>query len=463
MSAKQSPWGEELNELLNFIENNPPEKEYWYFYDWEKKLTENIPNWKELINDENNWDKIKNVKARENNDDLWECFINAVGADLLNYCLVSSDDDLRVGAKSWLDEKFINKLDYIHPALIDLWKKLNEFGKRYVIDEVFERFSGELFEWHHRYLRYLEEIIDRIIYYSYDLHAARHLARLLGLVPLVAGYIPSREILNLRDLIEKSGDEYFLKIVDEKIEERKKACELLALVNHFFQFPYDLNRDEKELIARAIDKFRRNGYSTAPLPKIYLSYETPPLFVAYPELEDELEEIGRRERKEEPVIPRNRERGRPETISIEEVLGCYVPAQQKIILYARGINWFAKKYGIEENLLRMVVLLHEIGHWITHLLPKPDVSSWPTEFFIETSEEVTEGWAQLITYWVVDEIGGKIKNVFEKLNRCQSSIYHVYRNFIGENIDSVIGSLKELRKLNRPATLDDWEGIVKSK
>ncbi|MEM5810265.1 MAG: hypothetical protein QW156_05235 [Candidatus Aenigmatarchaeota archaeon] len=151
-----------------------------------KKLTENIPNWKELINDENNWDKIKNVKARENNDDLWECFINAVGADLLNYCLVSSDDDLRVGAKSWLDEKFINKLDYIHPALIDLWKKLNEFGKRYVIDEVFERFSGELFEWHHRYLRYLEGII----YHSYDLHAARHLARLLGWVPLVAGYIP---------------------------------------------------------------------------------------------------------------------------------------------------------------------------------------------------------------------------------------------------------------------------------
>ncbi|MEO0297321.1 MAG: hypothetical protein ABIN23_07750, partial [candidate division WOR-3 bacterium] len=153
------------------------------------------------------------------------------------------------------------------------------------------------------------------------------------------------------------------------------------------------------------------------------------------------------------------ERRRPETISIEEVLGCYVP-NQKIILYARGISWFARRYGIEENLLRMVVLLHEIGHWITHLLPKPGASSWPTEFFIETSEEVKEGWAQLITYWVVDEIGGKIKEIFEKLNNYQSYPYKRYKDFENIEEEKIIDSLKILRQLNKPATIEDWKRIV---
>ncbi|MEO0270016.1 MAG: hypothetical protein ABIN73_09790 [candidate division WOR-3 bacterium] len=452
---------EGLNNLLKFIKENPPKEKSWSSSDWRKKLTENIPNWKKLINDKKNWEKIKNVKAGSDNDELWRCFIDAAGVDLLNYCLVSSDKDLQEGAKWWLREKLIEELEYIHPAMIDLWEKLNEFGKKYVINEVFARFPGEAFEWYIRYLREIIYFLHRIIYHSGDSHITHHLPCLLGLVPPVVGYIPSKEILNLRDIIEKAGDKYFLKIVDEKIEERKKAFELPLLLNRSLQIPYYLNRDEKELIARAIDKFRRNGYSTAPLPEIYLSYEIPPLFVAYPELEDELEEIGRRrEIEEEPVIPRNRERGRPETISIEELLGCYVPAQQKIILYARGINWFAKKYGIEENLLRMVVLLHEIGHWITHLLPKRGVSLWPTEFFIATSEEVTEGWAQLITYWVVDEIGVKIRDAFEKLNRDQSSAYRVYEIFKGKDINSVIDSLEKLRILNKPATLDDWKRIM---
>ncbi|MEO0232313.1 MAG: hypothetical protein ABIM29_07215 [candidate division WOR-3 bacterium] len=444
-----------LNALLKFIENNPPEKRGWSWSDWENKLTEKIPNWKEIIKDKNNWDEIKNVKARRNDDELWKLFIDVVGIDLLNYCLNSTDDDLQEAAKEWLEEKFVGKplgekLDYIFPNSIKLWKGFNNHIKKYVIDEVFEWYPGEPFKSYRNLAHHLEYLIE-----------FNRIREFYMVLPPI-GYIPSREILNLREIIEKADDKDSLKIVDEKIEERKKACEIS--VNRSLQIPYILNRNERELIARAIDKFRRNGYSTAPLPEIYLSYEIPPLFVAYPELEDELEEIGRRrEIEEEPVIPRNRERGRPETISIEEVLGCYVPAQQKIILYARGINWFAKKYGIEGNLLRMVVLLHEIGHWITHLLPKPDVSSWPTEFFIETSEEVTEGWAQLITYWVVDEIGGEIKNVFEKLNKHQSSVYRVYEIFKGENINSVIDSLDILRMLNRPATLDDWKKIMRIK
>jgi hypothetical protein len=171
---------------------------------------------------------------------------------------------------------------------------------------------------------------------------------------------------------------------------------------------YRPTRDERELIARAMDKFIRNGYMISALPPIYLSFETPPLFVAYPELEEEFE----KELREEEYIPRNRDRRRPELISIEKVAGLYIPDDKYIILYKKGIQWWARKRNLDEDLLRGIVLLHEIGHWITHLLPKPGIPAWSTKLYKLTSDKVHEGWAQLITWWVVDEIGGPIWYVF---------------------------------------------------
>lgn len=48
-----------LNNLLKFIKENPPWVESWSSSTWEKKLTENIPNWKKLINDKKTGKKLK--------------------------------------------------------------------------------------------------------------------------------------------------------------------------------------------------------------------------------------------------------------------------------------------------------------------------------------------------------------------------------------------------------------------
>jgi len=40
-----------------------------------------------------------------------------------------------------------------------------------------------------------------------------------------------------------------------------------------------------------------------------------------------------------------------------------------------------------------------------------------------------EGWAQIITHWVVQDIGGSLQRTFEQLNRGQSRPYHVYKNY----------------------------------
>ncbi|MDE0014533.1 MAG: hypothetical protein OXU36_25545, partial [Candidatus Poribacteria bacterium] len=165
-----------------------------------------------------------------------------------------------------------------------------------------------------------------------------------------------------------------------------------------------------------------------------------------------------RERSEdENQIPRNRERRRPETISIEELLGVYQPQHQQIIIYQRGIGWSRHRRGLDEEWLRAVVLIHEIGHWITHILPKPGLPTWPTDLFALSETDLKEGWAQLITWWIAEKVGGPFRKTFEELNQNQSPPYHVFEQFKDEPTDTVMASLERLRLLSWPARLQDWK------
>jgi hypothetical protein len=146
-------------------------------------------------------------------------------------------------------------------------------------------------------------------------------------------------------------------------------------------------------------------------------------------------------------------------LNSEEVLGCYVPSPQ-IRLYARGLRWFARRNGLDEESLRAVVLTHEVAHWVSHLLPKPGLPEWPLELYRQTEEEVHEGWAQLLTWWVVEDVGGRLKAVFEKLNGFQPPAYRVFERFKDKPVGAVMTSLERLRQLPWPARLEDWERLL---
>ena len=225
--------------------------------------------------------------------------------------------------------------------------------------------------------------------------------------------------------------------------------------------PYAPDRNERELIARLMDMTRRNGYRPAALPSVLVSFEPPPLMVAYPELEDELEEGDR-----EPVYWREGNRGRPETTSIEELLGMYEPEKQLITLWETGIEWFGRRFRVNCDTLFAVVLVHEFGHWITHQLPKPGVPTWPTDLYVLGERDMHEGWAQLMTFWIAREIGrqagpgGDFRRTFEELNDHQSSPYHTYKQFESEPVDRVIASLEKMRRLSEPARLQDWKQAI---
>ncbi len=122
-----------------------------------------------------------------------------------------------------------------------------------------------------------------------------------------------------------------------------------------------------------------------------------------------------------------------------------------------------EKEDFDEDMLRAVVLIHEIGHWVTHQLPKPGVPEWPLELYKLTEEEVHEGWAQLITWWVAKDVAGKFKATFKKLTRSQPAPYKIYEKFKDKPVQSVMASLERLRQLPWPARLQDWEKLCREK
>lgn len=267
---------------------------------------------------------------------------------------------------------------------------------------------------------------------------------------------------------------------------------------------------EIDLISKVLDKAEEGGYGlkmngcdTIPLPEIFLSFEEPPAFrskriykITVETIEkltgkikhtDKLESVKDRELPEETLRGILQELVFDEKeieiileyakkiITIEELLGVYIPSDKQIILYDRGIDWFAAMENLDKNLLRAVVLVHEIGHWVTHVLPKypkckslilnfiaqlPGFLEWPLKNYIATDEEVHEGWAQLITWWIVNDTGGELKRTFEKLNQNQSSPYLVFKKYTGYDVKRVMDSLEKLRNLGRPAKLSDWDNVI---
>ena len=148
-----------------------------------------------------------------------------------------------------------------------------------------------------------------------------------------------------------------------------------------------------------------------------------------------------------------------ELTSIDEVLGAYRPQREQIVIFERGIQWLGRQ-GFDEEWLHSVVLIHEIAHWMTHMLPKPGIPSWNTEHYVLSSKEVHEGWAQLMTSWVARRVAGEFARTFEDLNAKQAPVYRIFENFKEEPEDGVMSSLEELRLLPRPASVRDWEVAI---
>ena len=431
-----------VDDLMAFINSSPSGDEFWSNSKWENELSRAVPEWRSMVADPQNWDAVGGVTPLKYTNYLFRAFVGVGGLELGKRWFNSDMADKRDAAQRWLTED----------AAIDvsLWRALDRSMKDHLLEHRFDCFPGEPFKMLGEYRSEIRHIMPRI--------DRADLADAIHSLPYIVGYVPSPQIEKLRSVIQDADDQEYLSRIDKMISRREEACKVASFQQQH-RIPYTSNSNERELIARIMEITRRSGYLPTALPPIFLSYETPPIFIAYPELEendnDNQMPMDNERRRAEDQIPPNRERQRPETISIEELLGVYQSRHQQIVIYERGIKW--RRHRLDEEWLRTVVLIHEIGHWITHVLSKPGVPPWSTDLFALSETDLKEGWAQLITWWIADQVGGSFRDTFEELNQSQSSPYHVFERFKDEPINKVMASLERLRILPWPGRLQDWK------
>lgn len=455
-----------LKELVEFIKVSGDDYNVWGNSKWESELTRSVPIWRDIVKDPSSWEEIEKVRPKgKYYDDLCEEILTATGIKLAKRWFYSEVSDQQNAAKRWLDDHvskwsefdqdikkwIVNDKAYVLLKSLDpvIWKDLNDDMKNEFLTQLFDIEQGEPFKTIKEYIRSLD--------LDYPGHHIQFDKSFIPLLPCIAGYVPAPKVEKVRSIIKDADDKKYLDRINEMISQREKACQNISIPEIHMQqrISYSPSRNERELIARLMEKTIKSGYLSTALPSIYVSSEPPPIFIAYPELE---EEEDYRDEREEYQIPRNSNRRRPETISIEELLGVYQPQHQQIIIYERGIKWRRNRF--DEEWLFSVVLIHEISHWITHLLPQPGTPTWSTDIYILGETDVHEGWAQLMTWWVADEVGGKFKRTFEELNQNQSSPYRVFEDFKNEPIEKVMESLEKLRLLSWPVRLQDWKKAI---
>lgn len=409
MSSKES-----LEKILELIKKRGI---HTLSLEWTAEINEIEPNWEEIFRDPQNWKKFEEVCSIRDYHWLIE----------LEYCV--SWDEAILG----LDPK--------------KWNYHSDKMKEYFINMAFTNTPGEPFETINE-LKTIMHHIEMLSWHRQDESVDSTLPLVLPYASylLYNSYIPSFQVKKLKEIVEKANDQKFLKYINELIKEREET--LKSSKAEHLKISYEPSSYERQLISRLLWKFKNSGFSIVPLPEIIISSETPPLFLLYPQIEDSPQE----ERD-------NIEKEAPEIITIEEVLGFYIP-NSRIVIYQRGLNWVSNRYRLDANQLRAIVLIHELGHWIMHKLPAPGISEFDMKTYSLTDEDVHEGWAQLLTYWIAEDTGGDFKKVYEKLNKIQTNTYRVYENFKDIDIQIVIESLKKMRIQKYPISLSTWEKFL---
>ena len=80
--------------------------------------------------------------------------------------------------------------------------------------------------------------------------------------------------------VERTGDSDYLRTIDGMIERRERLAQTGGWPRHLVP-----TRRERELNARLFAKTTVCGFAMSALRKIELSWDTPPVFVAHPEME----------------------------------------------------------------------------------------------------------------------------------------------------------------------------------
>lgn len=128
-------------------------------------------------------------------------------------------------------------------------------------------------------------------------------------------------------------------------------------------------------------------------------------------------------------------------LPIDVYLGVYLPKSQKIVIYKKAIDHFARKIECDPKSILLIVRIHEYAHSVIHLgdsmiLPVEDKESFiqiRNNIFGNISEETHEALAQIITYNVLAQNNMATHlSIFSKILKFQPDIYQL-NNSVFEN------------------------------
>lgn len=151
----------------------------------------------------------------------------------------------------------------------------------------------------------------------------------------------------------------------------------------------------------------------------------------------------------------------------ESILGFYEFAGNRIVLFSLGIALCSCRLGVSPDVLRSVVLVHELGHWFHKMV----VGNWPIPSFSNSSKDLLECLAQWFAFEIFQVNTGILKrrsqnkkayatayaDAFSKLNATQSAPYRAFRPFVQCTPADFLTALKTLRQLDGNADLPDFQ------
>ena len=196
--------------------------------------------------------------------------------------------------------------------------------------------------------------------------------------------------------------------------------------------------EESVLLKKLQVILHAEGLSLNTIPKVYISYEVP-MSLRLVENRDDNGNL----------------------FDTENLLGYYIPSSQEIVLLEQGIRWFAARFSVNADLLREIVFIHEMGHYMQHKMPCYQTQEWDDVLYNDSYSpiDLQEGWAQLMDAWAVKN-EKHYSDVFNKLVSKQRAPYLVFQNYEQYKYHSILQSLDGLRQLNRPAAIEDWDRLL---
>lgn len=154
------------------------------------------------------------------------------------------------------------------------------------------------------------------------------------------------------------------------------------------------------------------------------------------------------------------------TWDIDGILGEY-HGGDAITLHVRAIERCADQLGLPHRDVFLIVLIHEVAHYLVHSIPDASSDSqrepWPRDAYDKTASLVHEGLAQLLTHLTIGRFNDHHSRTFESLTENQSTTYRAFRDALAITDDErkLLTSIVQLRKIPDGAKMADWLDILR--